>query len=74
MSGRKFRENAPKRRVFSCRGYPRPTHFRKSAHSALRADTGGIPLATLCHESFDALLLSRNVHSLKLLLIKLLDD
>ena len=52
-------------------GYPRPTRLRKSAHSTLRADTGGI---TLRHDFFNALLLSRNVHSLKLLLIELLDD
>ncbi len=31
-------------------------------------------LATFCHESFNALLFTRNVRSLKLLMIELLDD
>ena len=55
--------------------YPRPTCLCKSAHIASRADTGGITrLATLCHESFNALLFSRKVRRLKLLLIELLYD
>ena len=52
-------------------GHPRPTHLRKSAHSASRAGTGGI---TLRHEFFNALLFACNVGSLKLLLIELLYD
>ena len=52
-------------------GYPRSTRLRKSAHSASRADTGGV---TLRHDFFNALLLSCNVRSIELLLIELLDD
>ena len=59
-------------------GYPRSTCLCKSAHSASRADIGGgcvlVGSVPLHHEFFNALLLSRNVHSLKLLLIKLFHD
>ena len=46
------------------------------AHTAphVRTQAGLLALATLCHESFNALLLSCKVHGLELLLIELLDD
>ena len=52
-------------------GYPRSTRLRKSAHSASRADTGGV---TLRYDFFNALLLSCQIHGPKLFLIELLDD
>ena len=71
----KIPRKCPQRHVFSFRGIVAPPASVK-AHTAPHVRTqagliGGVPL---CHEFFDALLLSRNVHSLKLLLIKLLHD
>ena len=77
MPGRKCRENAPNA-ACSPAGVSTPTCLRKSAHSASHADTGGgcvlVGSVPLHHEFFNALLLSCKVYSLKLLLIKLLDD
>ena len=75
MSGRKFRENTLKRRAFFDWGIvalPAPIKAHTAPYVRTQAGLiGGVPL---CHEFFNALLLSRNVHSLKLLLIKLLHD
>ena len=56
-------------------GYPRSTCAVK-AHTAphVGRQAGLLALATLCHEFFNALLFSRNVCSIELLLIELLDD
>ena len=79
MSGRKFCENAPKRRGFSCRGIhalPATVKAHTAPHVRTQAGlayvlVGSVPLR---HEFFNALLFSRNVRSLKLLLIELLND
>ena len=77
MSGRKFRENALKRRAFYCRGILAPLAHAK-AHTAPHVRTqaglayvlvGSVPLH---HKFFNALLFSCDVHSLELLLIELL--
>ena len=75
----KMPRKRPKRRAFSCRGIHAPPVSVK-AHVAPHAGTqawlacvlvGSVPLH---HEFFNALLFPRDVRSLKLLLIELLDD
>ena len=79
MSGRNFRENVPKRRTFVCRGIVALPAAVKAHTAPHVGDTGGglsvlVGSVPLYHEFLDTLLLSRNVHSLKLLLIKLFHD
>ena len=64
-----------KRRAFFYRGIHAPPVSVK-AHTVPRVGTqaGSLVSATLHHEFFNALLFSRNVRRLKLLLIELLYD
>ncbi len=73
----KMPRKRPKRRVFSCRGIHAPPVSVK-AHTAPYVGKHGRGLAYALvgrhHKFFNALLFSRNVHSLELLMIELLYD
>ena len=72
-------ENAPKRRTFFCIGIhalPAPVKAHTAPHVWTQAWLECVLIGSvhLCHEFFNALLFTRNVRSIELLLIELLDD